>query len=129
VIGARTGRDSCPAGGGLVSAAANELLNRRPVQPHVALCGVHRLGNTETVTEEVSPKRQCGVPVNARRRPGYVVAQRVHGHVRCGEHFAVSETARVLDPLPWRAKPDGSPGSLRCGQGDRISGGWCDHAE
>ena len=98
MVGAGAGGDPGPGGPGLGGAAGDQLLRRRPVQTHVPLGGVHRLGHTQAVAEQVSAERQCGVPVDGGRRTGHVLRVRVDDDVSRREGDPGLVRLRVVDP-------------------------------
>ena len=62
---------------GLGEDAGDQLGGVRPVQPHAALRGVHRLGDLEAQTPEMAPEGERRVPVDGRLAPGLDQLQRV----------------------------------------------------
>ena len=90
-------------------AARDQLLGGRPVQTHIALRGVHGLGDPQPVAEQVAPERQGGVPVDGRRRTWDVLAAWVGHHVSRGEGDPALETLRMLCPGPWLGELDLAP--------------------
>ena len=86
----------------------DQLARRRPVQPHAALGGVHRLGDAEPVRPQVAAEGERGVPVERRRRARAVGRERVGDDVRGG----------VGDAAPERR-----PGEAQGGAAPRPRGG------
>ena len=125
LVGASTRGNPGSVGLRLLGAAAHQLLDRVPVQAHVALGGVHGLGHAEAVTEQLPPEGQGRLPVDSGRSAGHVVTQRVGGDVRGGEGHPARVGLWVLDPGTGLGEPDLAPGPVRAGKrkvpGDRRS--------
>ena len=98
VVGAGAGGDPRAGGPGLGGAAGDQLLRRRPVQTHVPLGGVHRLGHTQAVAEQVGAERQGGVPVDGGRCSGDVLRVRIDHDVGRREGDPGLVRLRVVDP-------------------------------
>lgn len=102
VIGASTGGDPGSGGALLLGATADQLLlDGWPVQAHVALRGVHRLGDPEAVVEQVLAERQGGVPMIAAasrcvrgRRMGVAVNLRTFRSI----HWIIDRRADSVHP-------------------------------
>ena len=90
-------------------AAGDQLLGGRPVQTHVALCGVHGFGDAHPVAEQMTPKRQGGLPVNGGGRAWDVLTAWVGHDVRRGEGDPALESLRMLRPGPWFGELDLTP--------------------
>ena len=106
VVGAGAGGDPGSGGPGLGGAAGDQLLRRRPVQTHVPLGGVHRLGHTQAVAEQVGAERQGGVPVDGGRRTGDVLGVRIDHDVGRREGDPGLVRLRVVDPGARRLQGD-----------------------
>ena len=65
-----------------VEAAPDQLQRVRPVHPHAALRGVHRLGDAEAERPEVAAELDGGVPVDRGVEPRLAVGQRIGDHMR-----------------------------------------------
>src|SRR5215213_8736449 len=104
------------------TASGDQLLSGRPVQPHVPLSGIHGFGDAQPVTEQVTPERQSGVPVNRGRSTGDVVSARIRYDVGGSEGNPASETVGVFRPVPRLPELDLPPAAGRFGKGDRCGG-------
>ena len=80
------------------SASGDQLLGGRPIQTHVSLRGVHGLGDTQPVPEQVTPEGEGGVPVNGGRRTRDIVAARVGHDMGGGERDPTLKTFWVFGP-------------------------------
>ena len=65
-----------------VDRAADQFERGRPVQPHAALRGVHRLGHPQAQRPQPAPVGDRRVPVDGALQPGVDGGQRVGDHMR-----------------------------------------------
>ena len=63
VVGRRARGEPAAARARLGRRAADQLARRRPVEPHAALRGVHRLGHAQAVRPQVAPEGERRLPV------------------------------------------------------------------
>ncbi len=84
--------DECPAHRrGLGGAPRDELTGGGRVEPHVALGGVHRVGDAEAEGPDVVPVGEGRIPVEVRRRTGDVLAPGLRHDVRGGVRGATRQ--------------------------------------
>ena len=81
-------------------AAADQLLGRRPVEPHAALRRIHRVRHAEAVGPEVAAERERRLPVDRCGRAGRRVAERIGDHM--GRRVGRPDPDRLVRPRPLR---------------------------
>src|SRR5215211_2706129 len=106
-------------------AAGDQLLGCRPVQTHVALCGVHRLGHSHPVTEQVPPELTRGLPVDGGRRAWHILRARVGHDMRRRERDSALESLGMFCPVPRLGEFDLVPAAVGFWNGKGRGG--CGH--
>ena len=87
--------------------ALDQFQRGRPVQPHAALRGVHRLGDAEAEIPDVLAKRDGPVPVDRGRQPRIVIGERIGHHMRRRERHAVQRALELCRKRPRRREAIG----------------------
>ena len=101
----------------LAHRALDQLLGGRPVDPHAALRGVHRLGEAEPLVPEPAAKAESVLPVDRRlAHPGVALGDRVGHDVRGGEGGAGQRHPRGAGSQRVAARGIGLEGSGVGGQ-------------
>ena len=85
----------------------------RPVQPHAALRGVHRLGDAKAEVPDVLAKRNGAVPVDRRGQPRIALGQRIGHRVGGRERDAVQRAFELGRKRPRRRQAVGLDAALR----------------
>ena len=116
LISAGPRSDPGPVLAGEGRATGDQLLGGGPVQAHIALRGVHRLGNPEPVAEEVLPERQGGLPIDHGRRTWNVLATGIRDDVGRSKRDSAAESLRMFRPGAGLRKLDLPPAAAGFGQ-------------
>ena len=85
--------------------ALDQFQRGRPVQPHAALRGVHRLGDAEAEIPDMFAEGDGLVPVDRRRQPRIDIGQRIGHHMRRRERHPVQRALKLCRKR--RATPPG----------------------
>src|SRR4029453_19017641 len=121
LISARAGGDQAAVRASNGSAASDQFFGGRPIQTHIALRGIHGLGDAQPVAEQVTPEREGGVPVNDCWRTGNVLTAWVGHHMSRRKGGPALEGLGMLSPRSWLAEFDLPPAAAGIGQ--RNGGG------
>ena len=119
MIGAGAGKYQCVARLRRAHRARDQFQRGRPVQPHAALRGVHRLGHAEPEVPDMLAKRDGPVPIDRRRQPGIDVGQRIGDDVCRGEGNAVERALELCGECSRRREAIGLDAAVGLGQAQR----------
>ena len=87
--------------------ALDQFQRGRPVQPHAALRGVHRLGDAEAEIPDVLAKGDGPVPVDRGRQPRIDIGERIGHHMRRRKRHAVQRALELRRKRPRRREAIG----------------------
>ena len=107
-----------------VERATDQLERGRPVQPHAALRGIHRLGHAETEAPQMLAVGNRGVPVDGAIEPRVDIGTRVGHHVRGGVGDAVEGCVARCGNVARRREAEVFERAARCWQAN----GWLLHS-